>query len=154
MAPPSQPAVLVVDLVSGGGHHLVRTSWPLHPSLDAIAEPNGHLLTRDGVPVAELTAAATVGLTFEQVRGDKDTQLGWWSEQLESRTPAWLVGARCLTGLPVVVATVIQPTKGPARVAGLEVRHHGGAIDVSWTVSGRRNEAAIDTTRFGAVAMT
>jgi hypothetical protein len=54
----------------------------------------------------------------------------------------------------VVVATVIQPTKGPARVADLEVRHRGGAIDVSWTVSGRRNEAAIDTTRFGAVAMT
>jgi hypothetical protein len=151
VAPPSRATVLVVDLVSGDGRHLVRTSWPVHPSLDAIAERDGHLLTRDGVPVAQLVAAATAGLTFEQVRGDTDTALGWWSEQLEVRTPAWLVGARCLTGLPVVIATVIQPTDAPARISDLEIRHDGSAIDVTWTDSGARHGAAIDTTRFGAV---
>ncbi|WP_319454930.1 MULTISPECIES: alginate lyase family protein [unclassified Mycobacterium] len=153
VAPPSRAAVLVVDLVCGGGRHLVRTSWPLHPSLDAIAEHDGYLLTRDGAPVAQLMTAATVDLVFEQVRGDTATALGWWSEQLESRTPAWLVGARCLTGLPVVIATVIQPTNGRARVADLKVRHHGAAIDVTWTDAGQRNRAAIDTTRFGTVTM-
>lgn len=153
VAPPSGAAVLVVDLVSGGGRHLVRTSWPLHPSLDVSAERDGYLLTRDGVPVAQLVSAATVDLEFEQVRGDTNTALGWWSEQLESRTPAWLVGARCLTGLPVVVATVIQPTNGLTRVADLEVRHHGADIDVTWTDSGQRKTVAIDTTRFGTVTM-
>ena len=34
VAPHDCAALLVVDLLSGTGRHLVRTSWPLHPSLD------------------------------------------------------------------------------------------------------------------------
>jgi Heparinase II/III-like protein/Heparinase II/III N-terminus len=154
VAPPGGEGILVVDLLSGRGDHTLRTSWPLHPCLDVIAEPAGHLLTRDGRPIAQIATAATVGMTFEQVRGDHDTHLGWWSDQLESRESAWLVGARCSAGLPVVIATIIQPTDRAGRIEDLAVSHSGANIEVTWADSGQRHTASMDTTESAGVTLT
>jgi uncharacterized heparinase superfamily protein len=150
-ASPSTESILVVDLVSGPGRHAVRTSWPLHPSLTAVAEPCGHLVLRDGTPIAQIVTAATVHVDIDHLRGEETTHLGWWSDRLESRMPAWLIGAHCLADLPVAVATIVSPTDHAGRIDALTVRHDGAVIHVAWTDSGIRRGSTIDTTLFGAV---
>lgn len=144
-------AFLVVDLLSGVGQHSIRTSWPLHPSLDVEPEPLGHLVMRNGSRIAHVAAAATTPLTAEQVRGDDLAILGWWSSRLESREPSWLIGSCCLADLPLVIATVIQPVSDNQRVTGPWVSHRGAAIDVRWSDTCRSYRASIDTTLSGSV---
>jgi Heparinase II/III-like protein/Heparinase II/III N-terminus len=153
VAPHDCAALLVVDLLSGTGRHLVRTSWPLHPSLDVERVSLGHLVTRSGSLIAHIAAAATTALTAEQVRGDECNLLGWWSDRLESREPSWLVGSSCVARLPLVVATVIQPTADGQRVIGLGASHSGAAVEVAWSDPRRSYRASIDTTRFGCVSV-
>ncbi len=151
VAPHDGVALLVVDLLSGTGRHLVRTSWPLHPSLDVELASLGHLVTRNGSQIAHIAAAATTRLTAEQVRGDERNLLGWWSNRLESREPSWLVGSSCVADLPMVAATVIQPVADGQRVIDLGVSHRGSAIEVAWSDSRRSYRTSIDTTLFGCV---
>ena len=153
VAPHDGAALLVVDLLSGTGQHLVRTSWPLHPSLDVERVPLGHLVTRNGSQIAHIAAAATTRLTAEQVRGDERNLLGWWSNRLESREPSWLVGSSCVADLPLVAATVIQPVADGQRVIDLGVSHRGSAIEVAWSDSRRSYRTSIDTTLFGCVSV-
>ena len=153
VAPHDGAALLVVDLLSGTGQHLVRTSWPLHPSLDVERVSLGHLVTRNGSQIAHIAAAATTRLTAEQVRGDERNLLGWWSNRLESREPSWLVGSSCVADLPLVAATVIQPVADGQRVIDLGVSHLGAAIEVAWSDSRRSYRASIDTTLFGCVSV-
>ena len=133
---------------------LVRTSWPLASFAGRIAEAAGHLLTRRGRPVAQIATAATAEIDVRPGARRPGHTLGWWSEQLESREPAWLVGARCFTGLPIVVATIIQPTDRPNRIEGLAVSHSGADIEVTWLDSGVPYRASIDTTDLGAVTLS
>ena len=151
VAPHDRAAVLVVDLLSGTGRHLVRTSWPLHPSLDVELASLGHLVTRNGSQIAQIAAAATARLTAEQVRADERNHLGWWSHRLESREPSWLVGSSCLADLPLVVATVIQPVADGQEVIDLRVSHRSSALEVAWSDSLRIYRTSIDTTLFGCV---
>lgn len=108
-APADATTVLVVDLLQGDGTHRVRTSWPLHPSLDATRTDDGHLVTRDGSPVLHLGYAASTPWRHHDVRGDPVTNLGWWSHRLESREPAWVVGSWCAAPLPIALVTVLMP---------------------------------------------
>ena len=153
VAPHDWPAVLVVDLLSGAGRHLVRTSWPLHPSLGVKPVSLGHLVTRNGSEIAQIAAAATTRLTAEQVRGDERRLLGWWSNRLESREPSWLVGASCMADVPLVAATIVQPVADGQRVIDLGISHRGAAIEVAWSDSGRSYRASIDTTLSGCLRM-
>jgi hypothetical protein len=113
--------------------------------------PPGHLVTRNGSQIAHIAAAATTGLTAEQVRGDERNLLGWWSSRLESREPSWLVGSSCVAELPLVAATVIQPVADGHRVIDLGVSHRGSAIEVAWSDSRRSYRTSIDTTLLGCV---
>jgi hypothetical protein len=151
VAPPDGNGLLVVDLISGPGTHGVRTSWPLHPSIDVEPEPQGHRLTRGGTPLLHVATAGTAPLVVEQVRGCERTHLGWWSDRLESREPAWLVGASGTVELPVVLATFMTPAADGAGATDLEVSYGGGQIDVAWHLAGREHRAVVDTTRFGRV---
>jgi len=151
VTPHDGAALLVVDLLSGTGQHLVRTSWPLHPSLDVERVSLGHLVTRNGSQIAHIATAATTRLAAEQVRGDEHNLVGWWSNRLESREPSWLVGSSCVADLPLVVATVIQSVADGQKVIDLGVSHRGSTIKVAWGDSLRRHRTTIDTTLFGCV---
>jgi hypothetical protein len=151
LAPPDHDAVLVVDLLSGTGRHQLRTSWPLHPSVDVQCVSGGHSLWRNGSEVAHLAVAATAKLRTEEVRGDERGNLGWWSNRLESREPSWLVGSRCFAELPVAIVTVIQSAANGRRVADLSVSHHGSTIEASWKSSNSSFSATVDTTLSGRV---
>ncbi|HEY2725073.1 MAG TPA: alginate lyase family protein [Pseudonocardiaceae bacterium] len=156
IAPPEDAALLVVDLVSGAGTHRVRTSWPLHPALDATRTPDGHLARRDGAPVLCLTYAASAETTHYEVRGDQDTNLGWWSHRLESREPAWLVGTTAEAQAPVVLATVLTPF-GAAGVSGvaadLAVSRTGDSIEVTWRVGDLHRRVGIDAAADASVIL-
>lgn len=153
VAPHDGAAVLVVDLLSGRGRHRVRTSWPLHPSLDVKPVSNGHVVTRNGCPVAQIASTATARVVPEEVRGDERNQLGWWSNRLESREPSWLVGTFCEAYLPLVTATVILPLVDDRGVDHLAVAHRGSAIDVQWSDWRRAYRTSIDTSRSGCVSV-
>ena len=153
VAPHDGASALVVDLLSGTGRHVVRTSWPLHPSLDVDLQSSGHLVMRNGSPIVHIAATATSPLTIEQVRGDERNNLGWWSNRLESREPSWLVGSSCASGLPLVIATVIQPAAGGRRVVDLGVTHTGVAIEVTWCDSSHSYRTSIDTTLFARASV-
>ena len=71
----------------------MRTYGRSHPDLDAVAVPQGHLVTRGSTAVLQVLTAAVPGATIEQVRGDGETHLGWWSDRLESREPSCLLRA-------------------------------------------------------------
>jgi hypothetical protein len=132
VAPPTRPWVLIVDALDGVGEHDMRASWPLHPALDVHARRQGHEIVRDGVPVLLMACAATVPVVHEQVRGDDETNLGWWSDRLESRRPAWLVSGLCRGPAPLVMATVLRPLTVEGSVTALHVQLVGDTITVTW----------------------
>lgn len=134
IAPPNRNTVVVVDVLMGRGRHEFRTNWPLHPSLEAAPDGCGHLITRDGVPVLQsVYAASSDDPIRDEVRGDTETNLGWWSDRLESRVPAWLVGSRVHVEPPVALATALAPLDGRRRaVAGLDVELQDGVVVVRW----------------------
>ncbi|WP_091947828.1 heparinase II/III family protein [Trujillonella endophytica] len=147
-APPADPAVLVVDEISGSGLHEMRTSWPLHPELDAAGIPEGHLVTRGGTGVIRILTAAVHGVTLAQARGDEATHLGWWSDRLERRVPSWVVGGTTRGAAPLIMATLIQrQERGADPAADLAVSVAGDLIAVAWSSGGRRRERVIDRSR-------
>ncbi|WP_307854399.1 alginate lyase family protein [Rhodococcus sp. B50] len=134
IAPPDRATAVVVDVFTGTGHHEFRTAWPLHPSLDARPVGCGHLVLRDGAPVLQLAYAASSGDPIRsEIRGDTDTNLGWWSHRLESRVPAWLVGSVVHATPPVALVTTLTPCGADEPVvSGLAVELHDAAITVRW----------------------
>ncbi|WP_138735707.1 heparinase II/III family protein [Modestobacter excelsi] len=151
-APPGEPTLLVVDEITGAGVHDMRTSWPLHPDLEVAGVAQGHRVMRSGAAVLEILTAAVSGATVDQVRGDGDTQLGWWSDRLESRVPSWLVGGVVRGAAPLVMATVVHAPAGEGDfVADLVVSRDGDLITASWCWGLDRREVVVDRSRPGAV---
>lgn len=131
-APPGGP-VVVLDLLSGEGVHRVATAWPLGPEVDVSARDAAHDLTIPGAPALTLHHAATAPLVTSAVRADEATALGWWSERLEERRPAWLVGAALEAAVPLAVATLIA---GAGEAEDLRVTSDDEAAVVSWNGPG------------------
>lgn len=154
IAPPESTSVLVADLLTGAGRHDARTSWPLHPDLELVsADADGHLALRNGVDALRVVHAATVPLVREEVRGDVLTGLGWWSDRLESRKPAWLIGARVSGAMPVAVVTLLQ-TGGSDRpeVSDLAVKRIGERLEIVWAEGRSRHSVIVRTARPGDVS--
>lgn len=135
IAPHNDRSQLVVDMITGRGHHEVRTSWPLHPRFDVQRIPLGHIVSQDESAVAQFLYASTAPLLIDEVRGDVQKNLGWWSDRLESRVPAWWLGAVCDAELPVVIVTLITPIDGNA-TDDLSVELQHGRINVRWAEGG------------------
>ena len=131
IAPRNDRSQLVVDMITGSGHHEVRASWPLHPSLDATPIPRGHIVSRDDSAIAQLLYASTAPLMIDAERGNVLENLGWWSNRFESRTPAWWLGAIVNAELPIVIATLITPMDGHV-TEGLAVELQGRRVTVHW----------------------
>ena len=153
IAPPNDRAQLVVDLVTGGGTHKVRTSWPLHPSLDIHRIRGGHTVSRRQSPVLQLLYAATAPLTCDEVRGDATGNLGWWSDRLESRVPAWWLGAVCNVEPPLVIATLLTPMDDVA-TTDLAVTLHDGQIEAAWAEDAHFRTVAIQVDGSAVIAHT
>ncbi len=150
VAPPNERCQLVVDLISGAGTHEVRTTWPLHPDLQAQRIPNGHMLMRDDFAVAQVLHSATAAVTVEDAYGDEADCLGWWSDRLEQRAPAWWLGAVCHSELPLVMATLICPADG-VHTGDLAVDARGDIIDVTWCEESRRRTVEVRVDRAAVV---
>ncbi|MEC3955857.1 alginate lyase family protein [Nocardia sp. CDC153] len=152
IAPPDRDAVAVVDLLSGTGIHTADVSWPLHPALEVSEVDGGQVAVVDGNPLLALAYAATVPLDTARVRGDEQTNLGWWSERLESREPSWLIGARCGGAGPFAVVTVLSLDAEPVR--DLRIGLSGEEIRANWTEAGGRHTLTIDTSRDGSAELS
>lgn len=153
ISPPGDTTLAVVDLLDGRAPHDVSVSWPLHPDLSATSQGNGHLVSREGRGVLHLRYAATAPMVVEQVRGDDDSGIGWWSDRLESRVPAWVVGLRCCAALPIAILTVLDTTEADVIAAPTIVRE-GHSLVVGWRRNGAPVGWSIDTTLPGAVVET
>ena len=109
IAPPEDRTQLVVDGQRDRRPREVQTSCPS----ESRREP---LRCRTSEPrpsaVLQILHAATVPLGFDDRFGDEANAFGWWSDRLESRVPAWWLGAVCRADLPVVIATLITPADG------------------------------------------
>jgi Heparinase II/III-like protein/Heparinase II/III N-terminus len=154
---PGEPTVLAVDRLTGHGRHRVRTSWPLHPDLDAAPDPagsGGHVVSRGGRPVLHLVHASTAPLVVDPVRGDEHSGLGWWSERLESRRPAWWLGAVGDAELPVVVVTALHTAGDGDPPTELSAASVGDRIVVGWLAAGQRHVVEVDVTQAAAVRRT
>ena len=101
-------------------------SWPLHPELDVTPTGNGHLVSRDDEPVLQLCYAATASIELQRVKGDTDTNLGWFSDRLESRT-AGLAGRR-----------EVQCPRSGGRADPLQTVDAGAITDAAITMDGAR----------------
>lgn len=150
IAPTGQNSVLVIDLVAGHGTHDVRTCWPLHPSVASRQIPGGHALTRTGHGY-QMLHAATAPVTFDDAYGDADRDLGWWSDRLESRVPAWWLNAVCNAELPIAIATLISRSDDADGVAGLEVSLSSDLVTVNWSEGSRTHTVAARIDRPAAV---
>lgn len=149
-AAPGDSAIVIVDLIVGRAAHDVDVSWPLHPELDVAPLPHGHEVTRNGSPVLQLCSAATSSIESTAVLADRESDLGWWSERLEDRVPAWLIGVRCRTVGPVAILTVLN-TDVVAPVADPEIVQNGSTLIANFSVNGTRRTLTIDTNHPGAV---
>jgi hypothetical protein len=132
VAPPEDRAILVVDLISGDGSHEVRTTWPLHPELDVRQVEGGHTVYRDDSQLLQILYAGTATTTHDEVRADNARNLGWWSQRLESRTPAWWLSATCVGDTPLAMATLLTFGDGVS-TADLCIESTDGRIEVTWT---------------------
>lgn len=150
-APAESATAVVVDLLTGRGTHGASVSWPLHPALGVEPAPDGHVVTREGEIVLQLRYAATVAVAAQQLRADAESHLGWWSDRLEARSPAWLVGARCHAAVPLAMVTVLHTAQARVDAAAPAIDRHGTTLAASWSESGSRHTLTIDTSRFGAV---
>ncbi|KAA0023855.1 alginate lyase family protein [Antrihabitans cavernicola] len=152
IAPPFGMSLVVVDMISGVGRHEVRTAWPLHPSLDVRADGLTHRVSRNGQSVVRIDHAANIEAVPYEIRGDQKSNLGWWSDRLESREESWLVGVGCVGHMPVVLATIIvtEPDEQPP-IRAFEVAIRGGLVDVKWAAGDAEMSVRIDPARSGAV---
>jgi hypothetical protein len=151
IAPADDRAHLVVDQVNGSGHHRVRTTWPLHPSVEPTHIPGGYLLTRQGKATMQLLQCATSTFKHEDMYGDEDGNVGWWSDRLEQRVPTWWLSGVCDGALPVVVATLMTPIDGVV-TSELKIGFRDCSIDVTWRENDAVRALKIDTTGSGAVS--
>lgn len=151
IAPPGDPTIAVVDLLDGGSVHDVTVSWPLHPELDWIPTHDGHLVDREDIPVLQLCYAATTPLVMGQTRADPDANLGWWSDRLESRTPAWLLTASAQGALPLAVVTLLRTVDAGVLTAA-EIVRDGESLLVGWSEHGIRRDVTIDLRAPGRVS--
>lgn len=142
-APPDEHWVVVVDLLDGTGEHEVRASWPLHPALDVASCGSGHVATRDGEAVLRLDYGTDGTIEPFEVRGDAQTDLGWWSRRLEAREPAWIVGARSTAPVPLVIATVLRTRDFDDLPTAPAVRVANGTIDVTWRDGGGAHSISV-----------
>jgi hypothetical protein len=125
-------------------------SWPLHPELDVTPTGDGHLVTRDDEPVLQLSHAATATIELQRVKGDTETNLGWFSDRLESRTPSWLVGARCKVSGPVAVLTLMQTVDAGA-ITDAGISMDGARAIVTWSENHVGRGLTIDRVMSGAI---
>lgn len=150
ITPPSWDTVVVVDLVHGSGSHRIRTAWPLHPSCSVREDGPSFVIARDGAPALRVLTLASDAATPYSAFGDEDQRLGWWSDSLESRRPAWLVGSSLeAEHLPAVVATLF--TMVPVTDAMLS--HWSGVVALRWCEGGVAASVRIDTRHAGAVSV-
>jgi hypothetical protein len=150
IAPPGDATVVVVDLLDGSSVHDVAVSWPLHPELDWIPTHDGHLVSRNDLPVLQLCYAATSPIEISQVRADPDSELGWWSDRLEARTPSWLLAAHARSVLPLAMLSLLR-TVGAGVITMPEVVRDGELLKVSWSEHDVRRGLTIDIRSDGAV---
>lgn len=150
ISPPGDPTVVIVDLLDGRLEHDVAVSWPLHPDLDSASTPAGQVAFLGGRMVLELCYAATSHVEVVQVRGDNDSHLGWWSDRLETRTPAWLVGARCRGAAPVAILSLLRVGECAA-ITVPEIIRDGVKLVIRWSEHGLQRGLTIDASRPGAV---
>jgi uncharacterized heparinase superfamily protein len=153
VAPPERSEVLVVDLLEGEGEHHLRASWPLHPDLEASPSARGQEIDEQGRTVLHIAYAASAGrIELDQVKGDVTSNLGWWSDRLESREPSWLVSGSTRGPVPMAMASLLTPVRsGAAPLDDLQIRYLNDTISVSWGDGGSRRTVRIDTSRPGAV---
>lgn len=109
------------------------------------------MISRDGVPVLQLCYAATTPVETGQLRADPDSGLGWWSDRLESRVPAWLLTAHTTAGLPVALLSLLH-TADSGVITLPEITRIGEVLAVRWSQDGVRRGLTIDTRRSGAVS--
>ena len=150
IAPPDDRAILVVDLISGAGSHEVRTSWPLHPELDVRPVQGGHAVFRDDSQVLQILYAGTAITAHDQVRANEARNVGWSSQCLESRTPAWWLGATCVAEVPLAMAALLTPADGVS-TADLHIESKQDRIEVTWTEAGTMRHVTIDVAGSAAV---
>jgi hypothetical protein len=143
----------VLDLLDGEGDHEMCVSWPIHPTLDACAVGDGHLVTRNAEEeVLQIVYASESNISLGQVRGDAHTNLGWWSDRLEARTPSWLLTATCRGGVPLAMVTMLVPLgEQVTPITNLELSAAGSCLVVAWQVDGQRRECCIDRASSGAI---
>lgn len=157
VAPPGWREFLVLDLLVGLGAHGVTVSWPLHPDLASCAT-TGEFARLDGLGLQILStglvggdaAAPAIGL----LRGDGVSGLGWWSDRLESRTPAWLATSVLGGPLPLCVATVVDVRgrdAGEARIEGLQLLASDGVFVVRWRGQGGARSIEVGSNPLTAV---
>jgi hypothetical protein len=156
-APPEDPTVLVVDLLTGEGQHDIRVSWPVHPAVDAVAgagDPAPYVLAHPDGQRLHLAYASSGRMTGFALRGDADSDLGWWSDRLESRQPSWLLGVAGSAGMPLVVATTLHVAGPEPAPSALEVGHNRDNIVVTWVVGKERRRVEINPASVAAVRQT
>jgi hypothetical protein len=153
IAPPEDRAILVVDFISGGGTHEVRTTWPLHPDLEVQKVEGGHTVTRDDSQVLLILYAGTTAITRDEVRADEAHNVGWWSPRLESRIPAWWLSATAVAETPLAMATLLTFTDG-VPTADLCVELADSSIEASWIEAGTRRCVSIEIAGSAAVRLS
>ena len=146
IAPPTQAAVLVVDLLTGPGVHQAVVSWPLAPGLRPRRSAGGFFADQPHGPGLQLCCAATVEVGRDYDRGEEASQLGWWTERLERAVPAPLLGVRGSGSLPIVFATLLRPSGDGEPVHGLGVRLSSDRIEVQWRSGRTDQQLALDLT--------
>jgi hypothetical protein len=118
--------------------------------LDIRRVEGGHTVYRNASQVLQILYAGTATTTHDEVRGDKARNLGWWSQRLESRTPAWWLSATCVDDTPLAMATLLTFADGVS-TADLSVELTDGRIGATWTEAGASRCITIEVAGSAAV---
>lgn len=144
IAPPDDRVILIADLISGGGIHHARATWPVAPAVEVTRISGGYRLTRTGSLGLQLLQTATAPMANHDVYGDEVQKAGWWSAYLEHRVPTWWLSGICEAELPLAFVSLLTPIDG-VDTSSLEVTLGHDSLEITWREDARPRVIAIDT---------
>jgi len=144
IAPPEDGSILVVDLITGSGIHSASVSWPLAPTLrSSLADGFFAARSVDGEFGLQVRYAASVAVRADQIVGDDEGRLGWWSSRLEHPDPAPLLGIHASGRLPLAIATLLTPGDPDPAATALSVALEADRIRARWHTAGLEREVEL-----------
>ncbi len=127
---------LVIDGLSGKGHHGAELLWHFHPSISAELRGEGATLKHGGAAVLEMLWQSTAAMEAEVLRGDEDPPLGWVSFEAGVKQAAGVLRLAGGVVPPAQVVTLLSRAANHHKAPRMEAQQVAGGTAITCELAG------------------